>query len=71
MKIETTRKGLRQALDVLNSVTRRYESGGASNIDVIDVQTAYTSAKTNYITSVYDYYISEIQFERATGTITQ
>jgi outer membrane protein TolC len=71
MKIETTRKGLRQALDVLNSVTRRYESGGASNIDVIDVQTAYTSAKTNYITAVYDYYISEIQLERATGTITQ
>lgn len=70
-KIETTRKGLRQALDVLNSVTRRYESGGASNIDVIDVQTAYRSAKTNYITAVYDYYISEIQFERATGTIIQ
>ena len=71
MRIETTRKGMRQALDVLNSVTRRYESGGASNIDVIDVQTAYTSAKTNYITAVYDYYISEIQFERATGTIIQ
>ncbi len=71
MKIETTRKGLHQALDVLNSVTRRYENGGASHIDVIDVQTAYTSAKTNYITAVYDYYISEIQFERATGTITQ
>ncbi len=69
MKIETTHKGLRQALDVLNSVTRRYETGGASNIDVIDVQTAYTSAKTNYITALYDYYISEIQFERATGVI--
>ncbi len=70
-KIETTHKGYRQATDVLNSVTRRYESGGASNLDLIDAQTAYTSAKTAYISAVYDYYISEIQFARAIGSITK
>jgi outer membrane protein len=70
-RIEAARKGKDQALDVLNSVTRRYETGGASNVDLIDVQTAYTSARTDYITAMYDYYIASVQLARATGTIRQ
>ncbi|MDE3058648.1 MAG: TolC family protein [Bacteroidota bacterium] len=70
-RIETARKGTGQAQEVLNAVTRRYESGSASNIDVIDVQTAYTSAKTNYITALYDYYIAEVQLDRALGRVSQ
>ncbi len=70
-RIETARKGMEQAQEVLNTVTRRYESGGASNIDVIDVQTAYISAKTNYITALYDYYIADVQLARALGRISQ
>ncbi len=70
-RIETARKGLQEAEDVLHAVTRRYETGGASNIDVIDVQTAYTSAKTNYITALYDYYIADVQLARALGRISQ
>lgn len=70
-RIEIARKGKGQALDVLNSVTRRYETGGASNVDLIDVQTAYTSARTDYISAVYDYYIAGVQLARATGTIRQ
>ncbi len=70
-RIEVARKGKDQASDVLNSVTRRYETGGASNVDLIDVQTAYTSARTDYITAVYDYYIASVQLARATGTIRQ
>lgn len=68
-RIEVARKGQQQALDVLNSMTRRYESGGASNVDLIDVQSAYTSAKTSYITATYDYHIARVQLARATGTI--
>ena len=69
-RIEVARKAQQQALDVLNAVTRRYETGGASNVDLIDVQTAYTSAKVNFITSLYDYYVANVQLARATGTIT-
>ncbi len=68
-RIEVARKGQQQALDVLNSVTRRYDTGGASNVDLIDVQTAYTSAKVNFITATYDYSIARVQLARATGTI--
>ena len=68
-RIEAARKGQMQALDVLNSVTRRFETGGASNVDLIDAQTAYTSAKINFITATYDYYTARVQLARATGTI--
>jgi outer membrane protein len=68
-RIDVAMRGQRQALDVLNSVTRRYETGGASNVDLIDVQTAYTSAKVNFITAVYDYYIAAVQLARATGKV--
>jgi outer membrane protein TolC len=70
-RMGTARKGQEQALDVLNSVTRRYETGGASNVDLLDVQTAYTSAKTDYIAAVYDYLIAGVQVARATGTISR
>jgi outer membrane protein len=70
-RIDIARKGLEHALEVLNSLTRRYESGGASNVDLIDVQTAYTSAKTDYIAALYDHAIAEVQLSRATGTLTR
>ena len=68
-RIEIARKAQEEAREVLNAVTRRYETGGASNVDLIDVQTAYTSAKANYIAALYDYKIAEVQFARATGTV--
>lgn len=69
-RTDIMRKGQQEALDVLNAVTRRYETGGASNVDVIDVQTAYTSAKASYITALYDCRIAEVQLARALGAAT-
>jgi len=68
-RMETARKAQEEALEVLNSVSRRYEMGGASNVDLIDVQTAFTSAKTDYITAYYDFLIADTQLARATGTL--
>ena len=70
-RVDIARKGQQEASDVLNSVSRRYEMGGASNVDLIDVQTAYTQAKTNFITAVYDNLIAEVQLARALGNVTR
>jgi outer membrane protein len=70
-RIEIAGKALQQALDVLNSVTRRYDTGGASNVDLLDAQTAYTAAKTEYVTAVYDFQIADIQRARATGVVSR
>jgi len=68
-RIDITRKAEQEAREVLDAVTKRYESGGASNVDVIDVQTAYTSARANAITALYDYHIASVQQARAMGTV--
>jgi len=68
-RIDVARKAQVQAQDILAAVTRRYETGGASNVDLIDVQTAYTSAKTDFIRALYDCEIAKIQLARATGTV--
>lgn len=70
-RTEIARKAEQEGLDVLNSISRRYDAGGASNVDLIDVQTAYNSAKTNRITAEYDYAIASIQLSRATGTVVR
>lgn len=78
LTVKATRKrteiatfGLRQADDVLASVSRRYDLGAASNVDLIDAQTAYVSAKTNYIAAVYDNLIAEVELARATGQLSR
>jgi outer membrane protein TolC len=69
-RIDITQKAEKEAREVLDAVTLRYESGGASNVDVIDVQTAYTSARANAITALYDYHIASVQQARAMGTVS-
>jgi outer membrane protein TolC len=68
-RVEITRTAEREAREVLDQITRRYEAGGASNVDLIDVQTAYTAARANAITALYDYHIASIGLDRAMGTI--
>jgi outer membrane protein TolC len=70
-RLDVARKAEEEGGEVLASVSRRYEHGGASNVDLIDVQTAYTAARTNAIAAQYDTFIAEIQMARALGTITQ
>jgi outer membrane protein len=68
-RTNVARKAQQEADEVLGSVTRRYEMGGASNVDLIDAQTAYTAARTDFITAQYDYLIAEVQLARARGTV--
>jgi outer membrane protein len=68
-RTEIARVGLTRAREVLLSMTRRYEAGAASNVDLIDAQTAFVAARAALITSVYDRLIAGVQFARATGSI--
>lgn len=70
-RIEIGQVGLKQAEDVLASVARRYDLGAATNVDLIDTQTAYTAARTSLITAIYDHHIATVQLARATGTISR
>jgi outer membrane protein TolC len=66
-RIAIARKGVEFAEANLQTVTRRYETGVASNIDLIDAQTTAYQARTMLIHATYDAAIARAELERATG----
>ncbi|MDO9068239.1 MAG: TolC family protein, partial [Deltaproteobacteria bacterium] len=57
-----------QAQEALKIARARYESGQATNLDVLDAQLALTQAQTNRIQAVHDYLVSLAKLEKAVGT---
>ena len=57
-----------QAEEALKIAKARYESGQATNLDVLDAQLALTQAQTNRIQAVHDYLVSLAKLEKAVGT---
>ena len=68
-KVTIAQKAVEQAQENLRIIENKYEVGMASNVEVIDVQVAYTGAKANAINALYDYHIARADVERAMGTI--
>lgn len=66
-RIAIARKGVEYAEANLQTVTRRYEAGVASNIDLIDAQTTAYQARALLIHATYDAAIAQVELERATG----
>jgi outer membrane protein TolC len=61
------KKGEEHATENLKSISKKYEVGFASNLDLIDAQVAYTQAGTNTINALYDHYTSIARLEKAMG----
>jgi outer membrane protein len=70
-RVEIASVGVREAVKVLESMSRRNELGSASNLDLLDAQTAHTRAKTEYIMALYDTFIAREQLDRARGAVTR
>ncbi len=52
------------------SITRyRYEKGVASRLELMDSEFALTTAKANYLESVFDYLSAKIELDRVTGAV--
>jgi len=61
-------QSVEQAKEALKIAQARYESGQATNLDVLDAQLALTQAQTNRIQAVHDYLVSLAKLEKAVGT---
>jgi outer membrane protein len=70
-RVEIASVGVREAVKVLESMSRRNDLGSASNLDLLDAQTAHTRAKTEYIMALYDTFIAREQLDRARGAVTR
>jgi outer membrane protein len=66
-KIENSNVQVRQAEAALSRAEAQYEAGVATNLDLLDVQTALSQAKLVRLRSIYDYTVSLIALDKATG----
>ena len=66
-RITAATKGLEQATEALRLAQVRYKEGMSTQIEVLDSQTAYTLADTNYVNALYDYQVALAKLERAVG----
>jgi outer membrane protein len=58
---------LRQALDAVTIARTRYETGSVTNLDLLDAETAESSARLMSLQALYRYVISKYELERAVG----
>ncbi len=68
-RIEVSRQAQSEAEESLRILQNRYEAGLATITDLLQVETANTSAQTNYLNAVSDYRRSYAALELATGAL--
>ena len=66
-KIRAAEASVIQAEEAYKIASVRYSSGVGTNLDVIDAELALNTARTNYITALYDYNIGLATLEHAMG----
>ncbi len=64
-KILAQEKSLQQAQKALKIAETRYKSGVGTQLEIIDTQSAYMMAQTNYSQAIYDYLIAQADWEFA------
>nr|WP_295927116.1 TolC family protein [uncultured Dyadobacter sp.] len=65
-----TQRGVSETAELSYSITRyRYEKGVASRLELMDSEFALTTAKANYLESVFDYLSAKIELDRVTGAV--
>jgi len=66
-RIEGQEKNIQQAEKAVSIAQTRYKSGVGTQLELLDTQVAMTLAQTNYAQAIYDYLVSEAEWEFAVG----
>jgi outer membrane protein TolC len=68
-RVDVSRQAQSQAEESLRIVQNRYEAGLATITDLLQVETADSSAQKNYLNALFDYRLSFAALELATGEL--
>lgn len=68
-QLDIQKKNLELAQEIFNRVQLKYNNGLASTLELTVSQTDLETARTNYITAVYDFFIAEMDYQKALGNI--
>ena len=67
--INTNLDNVNLATDVYNSVSLQYKQGVGSLSDLLNAETSFNDAQNNYIQSLVDYYLSQLDVKRANTSL--
>lgn len=67
--LESQQENMELAQEVFRVATIKYKEGVGSNLEVLDAETAYNEAETNYYAALYDALIAKTDLQKAQGTL--
>jgi outer membrane protein TolC len=59
------------ALEVFQVTNIKYQEGIGSNLEVVDAESAYEEAQSNYFNALYEVLIAKVEMEKALGILYQ
>jgi len=69
-RVEVARTAVDEGEEALRIIERRFDSGMARMLDVLDAETALTRARTGLVQALYDQNVSMASLRLATGTMS-
>lgn len=68
-KLKFQEENMELAKEIFRVTKIKYEEGVGSNLEVVEAETAYKEAQTNYYSALYDAMVAKIDLEKAKGTL--
>jgi outer membrane protein TolC len=69
MAMETQKRNMQLAEQVKKVTKVKYQQGVGSNLEVVNAETSYKEAQTNYFNALYEMMVADIDYKKATGTL--
>jgi outer membrane protein len=69
--LDIQKKNMALAKNVLEVTNKKYEQGVGSNIEIINAQTSFKEAETNYFNALYDMYVAKVDYLKAVGALVK
>jgi len=69
--LEAQKRNLELAKEVARIAAVKYQEGVGTNLEVIDAETAFKEAETNYYNALYEAWSAKIDLDKALGALVQ
>jgi outer membrane protein TolC len=67
--MDSQEKNMELAQSVYNTVKKKYEQGLGSSFEILQSDTEFQLAQSNYFRALYDAIIAKISYQRALGKL--
>lgn len=68
-QIEIQKRNLELAQEIYNRSEIKYKNGVGSSLELTTSQSDLENARTNYLSTVYDYFVAELELKKSLGNI--